>query len=196
MLNLEVEINSLKGGTKKQREEYRFAMKVLEIVVNSTEFRTRVENYNFTRNGVLTNGFTFSYLRERGSKKYYNPHQIYTMFMTGRDAFNKEADGDIDVSTTIYYKRWSKTVGYTYKNTFKTWINSAKWSHRFNKRIAGIVGNTVHEYKHNEGFEHPVPSTWDRPYSVPYAYGTIAFDLAMEYLQSKSIGNGKLINCG
>lgn len=170
---LKIQLHSLTGGTEKQKTEFRAGLAILEKVVNSQEFKDRILNFSYTFNGQIINGFKLN--------KGMTNQQIYILFMSGWDKHNKAYDNDIDISTTIYYNRWTSTVGYTYPNTFKTWINTKFWSVFEKERRAGIAGNQGHEYCHNLDFDHAFKDNPTRKFTVPYAIGSIIYELAMDY---------------
>jgi hypothetical protein len=107
------------------------------------------------------------------------------MFMSGRQYNEQTDDYELDVDLTIYHSRWSSTVGYTYPNTVRTWINR-KFFSRYG--LAEICGNVAHEYCHKIGFEHSFQPTPSRPFSVPYGIGNLVEELAEKYLK-----NGELL---
>ena len=160
-------INALvHGGTLKQRDFMRNALNILRHIVVSDMFQ----------NAALDHGPFFD--------TEDNPLIIYTKFISGKDLYDKFADNEMDVDVTLYYNRWTKTLGYTYPNTRKTHINMAKINIEEFEMMATVVGNIVHEYMHNLGYGHTKFWTSDRDTSVPYAYGYMARDLALEFLGS------------
>lgn len=174
---LRISLNSLVGGTAKQKEMYKRALGLLERAVNSQEFKNRVLNYNYVNNGVLINSF-----KNNQSK---TNQQVYDLIMSGYDKYNKTKDGDIDISVELYFNRWSGVLGYTYPSTIKTWVNTKFWIDE-----SVIAGNCLHEYCHNVGFDHAFKYNPTRKHSIPYALGFIASDIVKEYLEPVSYGNG------
>lgn len=160
---LNVSLNGANYFTKEELSKLEIATQLLVEVVNSLEFKIDVLNAPL----VLTNGL--------------KPSEVYNLFMSGKDSFNTEEDNDMDISITIYYKN-NKTVGYTYPNTYKTWINR-KFFRYFD--YAEIVGNLVHEYCHNVGFTHPARG-YGR-YNVPYYYGDTAEKLCDDILDGRKL---------
>lgn len=173
---LTVDIEDLKGFSASEKEKFLKAIKLCEKVINSKEFEQKITNYQWTSGGVNYNSF-------KNSEGLSNI-EIFEKFKTGSDKFNKEADGDIDVYSTLYYS-WKSTIGYTYPNTYKTWINK-KFFNKFNE--AEIIGNVIHEYMHNVGFGHAAKNNSTRQHTVPYAYGYIARDVAKGMLEDISVG--------
>lgn len=180
---LQVHIHNLVNFSEENRVLFEQLMLVCADVVSSEDFKERVLNYSWTS----------SY--KKWFKRYYTTHdtfawnkgmaneQVYNLFMTGADKFNPEKDGDLDLYLTLYYSR-NNVIGYTYPNTFWTWANTKYFLNNLktSRGRSYIIGNIVHEYMHNVGFDHAYRSTYDRPYTVPYAFGNIAGQVALKYL--------------
>jgi hypothetical protein len=144
-----------------QTQKMLIAVEKIKVVINSIEFKERVLNHTYNKektfvdNNDLTNA------------------QVYQKIMDGKEDLIPEIDNEMDVDVTMYYKR-SSTVGYTYPNTTKTWVNSRF----FNGYTHGqVASNVVHEWTHKIGFGHAYRSNSSRPYSVPYAVGSIIEEL-------------------
>jgi hypothetical protein len=136
----------------------------IEIVINSMEFKDRVLAHTwrgkrqFNYNNGLTN------------------EEIYDKLMLGAETLQPEIDYELDVDVTMYYKN-NSTVGYTYANTVKTWVNRKFFQ---NYDYSSVAANVVHEWTHKVGFGHSSGNNSDRPYTVPYAIGGIINDLIDE----------------
>lgn len=181
---LKVSLNSLLGGTKSFREKYKKAMKLLEKAVNSEEFKQRVLNFNYNDNGVIINNFKGAYHHETG--KLMSNQEVYDLIMSGYDIYTKEKDGDIDIESTLYSKRWSSAMGFTYPSTIRTWMNTY-----IVQEIPTIAGNQGHEsLGHNLGFTHSYKWNPTRQFSQPYAIGYIIASIVESYLEPVSYGNG------
>lgn len=171
---MEIQLHELKGGSEKDRKRYMTAIEIAKLVINSQPFKEKVRGFAYLHNGVISSNFKLN--------QGLTNAQIYTLFMSGYDKFNKEKDGDLDLSVTLYRNRWSSARGYTYGNTFQTWINTYFFFGDENKIIAGIVANIIHEACHNLGFDHAFKNNNTRKFTVPYAVGDIAYELAMDFL--------------
>jgi len=174
-MSLKVDLHGVKNFTEEEEKKFLNAMKLLEITLNSEEFKEEVLSYSyykyvkvgwFKKKKVLVEGFK--------SNNGKTNQQIYDTIMSGKDKFNKEEDEDIDIFITMFYKN-NSSLGYTYKNTFKTWINRKFYS---NFKESNIVGNVSHESTHNMGFGHDSRSNSTRKHTVPYAIGYIARNIA------------------
>jgi len=176
---LDIELHDLKGGTKKQRKYYMEAIEVAKVVVNSQAFKDKIKSFKYTYRDVINDTFKHN--------KGLTNSEVYTLFMSGYDKYSHARDNDIDLSVTLYYKRFSSAVGYTYGDTLKTWINTRFFTGTSRERIvSGIVGNIIHESVHNVGFDHAFRKNPTRKFSVPYALGDIARELALDYLEPDS----------
>jgi hypothetical protein len=146
------------------------ARALLEKVVNSEEFKQKVIHFTYqgeetyVQNGGLTN------------------LQIYNKIMAGAEEFPKQTESNhtMDLYTELYTSGWTgrNVIGYTNPSTATIFMNS----YFFNYATAdGVAGNMIHEWLHKLGFDHDYNSTSRRPYSVPYAVGYIAEELAAKY---------------
>jgi hypothetical protein len=160
-IDINIKMNNFKEDQVTKMNE---ALEKVKIVINSTEFKNRILAHTykgevtFVQNDNLTN------------------EEIYEKIMIGAESLNLEEDQEMDIDVTMYYKN-NSTVGYTYPNTPKTWVNSKffnKYSH------SKVAKNVVHEWTHKLGFGHDYKRTSRRPYSVPYAVGSIIEDLIDE----------------
>ena len=137
------------------------AVERIKLVINSIDFKERVigHTYNGERTFVDNNDMT--------------NEEIYEAIMDASETLIPEVDNEMDIDVTMYYKRTS-TVGYTYPDTTRTWVNSRF----FNGYTAGqVASNATHEWTHKIGFGHSYYNNAARPYSVPYAIGGIIEEL-------------------
>jgi hypothetical protein len=155
MEKLKFEVHGTKNFSDKERNKFNEALVKTEHALNHKEFDRRILAHKF---------------EQQNSKSNY---EILLMLKSGADKFNTLSDKDLDVYITLYYSR-KNTIGYTYPNTYWTWINR-KFFSSFNH--ASIGGNVVHEYVHNLGFGHRSPKDSN---SVPYAIGYIVRDMILE----------------
>jgi hypothetical protein len=102
--------------------------------------------------------------------------------MSGVDNFNTKRDNDLDIFIHLFNDPNSYIFGYTFSNTYKTWINK-RWLDYYRDKPWIIAGNMAHEYCHNvEGinfhtsYPHPL-----RKCSAPYAVGYAVRDLGEVY---------------
>lgn len=158
--NLTINANLRDFGTEDEKK-MKDALDRLEIVINSAEFRERIINHiwrgeqTFNDNDDLTN------------------EEIYQKLMTGREDLLPEEDQELDLDMTLYYRN-NSTVGYTYPDTIRIWVNDKFFS---NYSLGQVAANAVHEWTHKVGFTHDFRNNPDRPFSVPYAIGSIVREM-------------------
>ena len=151
---LRVKVHKMVDATAQERIKFKKAMALFEECANSEEFKEAVLD---------------AYMEEKDG---YSNEQIYQMLMSGVDDFDEMEDGEVDVFISFYYED-SGTLGYTYPNTFKTWVNRKFFRHF---TLGDMAGNVLHEAMHNLGLDH----TDANPDSVPYVYGDIMTRLVNE----------------
>jgi hypothetical protein len=160
-MTFRVEIHDLRSFSDKERIRCEEACSRLEIELNSPDFWLEVAS--------KWDSWTHRWYMQLGiGKTPITFNQFKTMFLMGKDNFNRHSDNDLDLHLTMYYS-WRNVVGYTYPSTWFTWINR-KFFGRFD--IGGISGNIAHEYLHNMGMDHP--GTDKR--SVVYQFGYLLRD--------------------
>lgn len=160
MANLTINPSLRNFGPEKE-EKMMDALERLKIVINSVEFKDRVLNHEyqgvktFFDNGGLTN------------------EEIYEKVMLGAETLMPEDDEEIDVDITLYYKN-NSTVGYTYPDTNRIWVNDKFFS---TFTLGKVAANVTHEWTHKIGFIHDFNRTTRREFSVPYGIGSIIQEL-------------------
>ncbi len=141
------------------------ALEHIQKIVRTNEFRERVLKHTYQ--GVLqfvdNNGLTNA--------------QIYQKLLDGSETLNPAKNNTMDLQLELYTNNSTSTVGYTYPNTLKIWMNT-KFFDRYNS--AEVARNVFHEWTHKLGFGHDSSSTSRRPYSVPYGLGAIIQDMALD----------------
>ena len=138
-----------------QQAKFDKAMEMIKKVVATEEFRTKVLNhtYNGSKTFVDNGGFTNA--------------QIYTKILEAAEKLYPAKNNAMDMEVELYYAATS-TVGYTYANVSKIWVNTKY----FNTNTTGAVAaNLFHEWLHKIGFTHASSYSTSRDYSVPYAIG-------------------------
>jgi hypothetical protein len=140
------------------------AVERIKIVINSMEFKDRVL------------AFTWRGQRQFNWNDGLTNEEIYDKIMLGAETLQPEVDHEMDVDVTMYYSN-NSTVGYTYANTTKTWVNNKFFR---NYDYSSVAANVVHEWTHKLGFGHTSSNNSDRPYTVPYGIGGIINDLIDE----------------
>ena len=159
---IKFEVHGLNNFSESEKRKFNMALGIGTLVLNSQEFKDLIVNSKV--------------VEDRG---FMGKH-VWELLCTGKDLYNSEDDYDIDVFVTMYNNFWTGTIGYTYLDTFKTWINR-KFYQNFDE--AEILGNVIHEALHNFGFSHTDMSK--RYDSVPYKVGYFARDLAKKILEGQ-----------
>ena len=154
-MTLKIQVHERKNFTTDEVIKHVAACIKAEKVLNSKRFKELFLELKLTN----TRGFTNL--------------QIYEKLMSGSDAHNKEEDQDIDVFVEMYYKN-NSTVGYTYPNINKTYINRKFFS---KYTPAEVACNLVHEYLHKAEFDHHSAKEHT---SIPYAVGYLVRDCIEE----------------
>ena len=152
--------------TATQEEKFNAALDIIKKVIATEEFKDRVLNhtYNGSKTFVDNRGLTNS--------------QIYQKILEGAESLQPAKNNTMDMEVELYYAA-TNTVGYTYGNTTRIWVNSKYFN---SYTFAGVAHNLMHEWLHKLGFTHA--STWSvsRDYSVPYAIGDIVGMIGKNFL--------------
>lgn len=140
-----------------QEEKMLESIKRALVVLNSDEFKQRV--LDFTWNGQ----------KQFNDNNGQTNEEIYETLMNASETLVPGIDHEIDLNIVLYYSMTS-TVGYTYPDQNKIWVNS-KFFNGYN--YGQVAANAIHEWTHKLGYGHDYYSNSDRPYSVPYGIGGI-----------------------
>lgn len=152
---------TLTDFNEEKEGKMRDALLRAKIVLNSTDFKNRILNHSY--NGEKT------FVDNKGMSN----EEIYKTIMDGKEDLLPEIDNEMDLDMTLYYKN-NSTVGYTYPDTIRIWVND-KFFAGYNP--GQVANNAVHEWSHKLGFGHDYYNTPERAYSVPYAVGKIIEEL-------------------
>jgi hypothetical protein len=160
----------LEKYNEKQTAKFHQVIEKVLIILASKEFKKRVLNHEY-----------------QGKKQYSTPEvngktltnqEVYKTILSGTEQLLKHIpsekdDGEMDLHLKMYYKR-NSVVGWTKPSIMTIHTNSRY----YNTNPHGKVGaNFVHEWLHKLGFGHDFKRTARRPYSVPYAVGSIINEL-------------------
>ncbi len=151
---------------RSQKEKLWHAVTLIQRVIRSTEFRTRVLNYEyqgkrrFIDSGGLSND------------------AIYNKIFDGAETIGGlPGDNGMDVELELYHQA-TNTIGYTYPTVQRIWINKKYFAKYTPVKVAD---NLMHEWMHKLGFTHETSWSHDRDHSVPYAVGYIVEELAQKF---------------
>jgi hypothetical protein len=157
------------GFTRSQEEKIHKAADLIRKVVASQAFKNRVLNYTY-----------------KGKKQFVDNQglsnaQIYRRILDGAEIMgNTRKNNTMDLEIQLYTDNNSNTIGYTYPNIIRIFMNRKYFN---NFKPHQVADNMMHEWLHKIGFTHAVEPTPERPHSVPYAIGYIVKDLASRYKQ-------------
>ncbi len=158
---------SIKGFDGAKGDKINSALRLLEDVVNSDEFKSRVINF------VNTKG-----TRAFASNKNLTNEQIYAQFMEGRETLQPNTPNEMNYYLALYNKPWSRVIGYTDGSINQININ---WKYFKGNEISDVAANLAHEWTHKIGFDHKSAAEHD---SAPYAIGYIVGDIARARLSA------------
>lgn len=143
----------------------RKAISIIKSVIASQEFKDRVINFTYG-----------------GSKKYVDNgglsnEEIYQKLLDGSEDLRPGIDHQMDLDLELYYSSRS-TVGYTYPDGLRIWMNT-KFFDKYTP--AEVAGNVLHEWTHKLGFGHASSYSVSRDSSVPYALGYLMEELGKKF---------------
>jgi hypothetical protein len=141
------------------------AIEIIKRVVGSKEFKDRVIDftYNSRKQYLDNNGLT--------------NEQIYQKLLEGKEDLVPEVDNQMDLELELYYS-WRSTVGHTYPDALRIYMNT-KFFNSYSP--AEVAGNVFHEWTHKLGFDHASSYSVARDSSVPYALGYLMEELGKKY---------------
>ncbi len=141
------------------------AIAIIKKIVASQEFKNRVLNFSYgsTKTYVDNGGFTNA--------------EIYQKLLDGSEELVPGIDHQMDLDLELYYSSRS-TVGYTYADGLRIWMNT-KFFDAYTP--AEVAGNVFHEWTHKLGFTHASSYSLSRDSSVPYALGYLVEELGKQY---------------
>ena len=148
-----------------QEAKLKKARSLIKAVIGSKEFRDRVLNFTFQgqRTFNLNNGLTNL--------------EIYTKILEASETLIPGKNNRMDVEVELYHQA-TNTIGYTYPNTVRIWMNT-KYFDRYTP--VNVADNLTHEWMHKLGFVHPSTYSKERDATVPYAIGYLVEELAQKY---------------
>jgi hypothetical protein len=158
--SLKVKAMDIQGFDQESLKKLDQSFKLLEKIVNSQEFKNRIINFRNTQNQ-----------RSFASSNGLSNEQIYDIFMEGRETLQSQTPGEMNFFLKLYYKRYSKVIGWTNGSINTININ---WKFFKNFKHHEVAGNLAHEWTHKLGFGHESAAEHD---SVPYGIGYIVREM-------------------
>lgn len=150
--------------TVSQQEKFDNAIELIKKVVATEEFRSKILNHTyggkktFVDNGGYTNA------------------QIYQKILDGAEKLKTIKNNTIDMEVEVYYAN-NSTVGYTYANSNRVWVNRKFFT---SNTVGKVAANLFHEWLHKVGFSHASSYSTSRDYSVPYAIGRMMTSVSVD----------------
>jgi hypothetical protein len=150
---------------KADEDKVERAVEIIKKVVTSQEFKDQILNhtYNGKHTFVDNGGFTNA--------------QIYQKILDGKEDLRPVVDHEMDLELQLYYS-FVNTVGYTYADGLRIWMNTKFFDSYTPSEVAG---NVFHEWTHKLGFDHASSYSVARDSSVPYAVGYMIEELGKQY---------------
>lgn len=166
---LKFKIETTANFTPKELEKIKRCGKNLDIICNSLLFKAEFLKADFSG--------------ERSEFQHKSNQEIYEHFMNGAEVLSPEKDGEADIDQDIFNPRFynKSTVGYTYPDKARQWINRRFFWTWTDKAVQGNIG---HEWGHKLGFDHDFYATAERPFSICYQLNKIiefCHDVLIEY---------------
>jgi hypothetical protein len=140
---------------KDQERKVHEALTIIQKIVATDEFKNRILNHTF-----------------EGKKTFVDSNDL-----SNAEIYRKILTGTMKVELELYHSP-NTTIGYTYPDTKRIWINT-KYFNRYTP--VKVADNLMHEWMHKLGFNHAVKHSATRNYSVPYAVGYLIEELAAKY---------------
>ena len=150
---------------QEQEAKIHKAVELIKKVVASDEFKERILNHKFDGEKTFVDN------------KGFTNEQIYQIILDGSETLIPEKNGRMDVEVELYQQS-TNTIGYTYPNTSRIWVNT-KYFDKYTP--VQVADNLFHEWLHKLGFDHDVKYSKSRNYSVPYAIGYLVEELAHKH---------------
>ncbi len=150
---------------QEQEAKVHKAVELIKKVVSSPEFKERIlaHSYQGKKTFVDNKGLT--------------NEEIYQLIVDGSELLAPGKNGRMDIELELY-KNSSTTIGYTYPNTTRIWVNT-KYFDKYSP--VQVADNLFHEWLHKLGFDHALKYSKSRNYSVPYAIGYLVEELATKH---------------
>jgi hypothetical protein len=147
----------LTNFTDSEQAKMQRVIKKLLKVLNSEQLKNKIINHQYEEEKTFVDNNGMTNL------------EIYQKLIDGTEELQNHIDNEMDLDLNMYYSL-SSTIGYTYPDTLKIWINR-----RFFRgfKPSQVAANLIHEYMHKLGFGHDYNYTERRKFSVPYALGGI-----------------------
>jgi hypothetical protein len=152
--------------TSAQEQKVQKAVEIMKKVIATKEFKDRILAYSYNGKQAFVDNLG------------HTNAQIYQVILDGAEKMgNTTKNNTLDVELELYYAA-TTTIGYTYPNVTRIWMNTKYFNGYTPLKVAG---NLMHEWLHKLGYGHA--STWSvsRDHSVPYAVGYLMEELGKKF---------------
>lgn len=161
---LTIKLHAFTNATPEDTVRVSGAIKLLEGIINSPEFRDRVLNMTYKIGQTTYQGY---------SQTEATPTQVFQDIEKAQENYKEGTEGVMDLYLDSYYQR-SSTVGYTsVKDKFIHMNRYIQNSYTSEK----TAGNIFHEWMHKLGYDHSSRHNVYRPHSVPYKLGYLVAEM-------------------
>ena len=162
--HIKVEAKLIDMNSQEREEKLKKAIKLLEEVLNSNDFKERVSI------------FTYNGLNEFKLNNSLSNDEILSGIHDGAEDLKPEIDNTANLELTFYYTS-SSTVGYTTTSVMLINLNT-RFFDQYD--LAHVAGNLAHEWMHKLGYRHASRNNSTRIYTVPYGVGYLVRDIGEE----------------
>lgn len=174
----------------KQKDRFERAQSILETIMNSQDFKIRVLAYKRSLDGKRR--YQKNYLWNNSKERLSN-EDVFNLIMNGNEFMLPNTLTEMNLNAYVKNCNWfmnkvsiwcRAVIGSTSPSDSK-WI---KLNWKFYKRFktSEMVSNLVHEWLHLIGFLHGSENMREE---VPYVVGSIAGQVAEEYLEKEGYEN-------
>jgi hypothetical protein len=172
---------------KIQKEKFYKAISMLEEILNSESFKSKVLSYKRESNGQRE--YQKAYLWKDASKTLTN-EEVLKVILEGNEKMRPHTFGEMNINSYVKVCKWYQKVGVWCRKVIgSTSPSSSRWmklNWKFYKgfRVDQMVSNVVHEWIHLLGFLHGSEHMHEE---VPYVVGSIAGEVARELLAKEKM---------
>lgn len=156
--------------TQEEKNKYNVACLEIERIVPTDSFENSVLTHkSYTGiTGYYGSSSTCNSAGELGNVGA----ALYANILQGDERYPSQTsvDNQMDLKIEMYRDTASNTIGYTSQSDDRIHVNR-KYSDGY--KPSSMASNAFHEWLHKMGYGHSSASTSCRPYSIPYALGTM-----------------------
>ena len=170
-----------------QKKKFVKAISLLETILNSESFKSKVLSYKRGSNGKRE--FQKAYLWKDASKTMTN-EEVLKVILEGNEKMRPHTFGEMNINSYVKVCKWWEKVGIWCRKVIgSTSPGNSRWiklNWKFYKSFGThqMVSNMVHEWIHLLGFLHGGEHMHEE---VPYVLGRIAGEVALEILAEEEL---------